>query len=97
MDKLKAAASKAAMVSTIEKGSSTEAPSSVMVAVRCRPMNTREITQDEAKKTSLEATKTSAGQELQQAGEDGGDNTAPIMFNDPFLDNAGDTSRVSDL
>lgn len=55
------------------------------------------LTQDEAKKTSLEATKTSAGQELQQAGEDGGDNTAPIMFNDPFLDNAGDTSRVLDL
>ena len=49
LDKLKSAAKTAAMVSTIEKGSSTEAPSSVMVAVRCRPMNQREINQNEAK------------------------------------------------
>ena len=49
MDKFKAAAKKAAMASVIEQGSSTEAPSSVMVAVRCRPFNTRETTQEEAK------------------------------------------------
>ena len=33
----------------VEKGSSSEAPSSVMVAVRCRPMNKRELDQKEAK------------------------------------------------
>jgi hypothetical protein len=49
MDKLRAAAKTAAMVATIEKGSSSEAPSSVMVAVRCRPFNQREISQQEEK------------------------------------------------
>ena len=37
MDKLKSAVEKVKAVNIVEKGSSTEAPSSVMVAVRCRP------------------------------------------------------------
>ena len=49
LDKLKHASSIAAVVSTVEKGSSSAAPDSVMVAVRCRPMNTREKNQQEAK------------------------------------------------
>ena len=49
MDKLKGAVEKVKIINVVEKGSSTEAPSSVMVAVRCRPMNTREINQKESK------------------------------------------------
>ena len=49
LDKLKAAAKMAAAVATVEKGSSADAPSSVMVAVRCRPFNTRELNQQEEK------------------------------------------------
>ena len=37
MDKLKGAVQKVQAANIIEKGSSTDAPSSVMVAVRCRP------------------------------------------------------------
>ena len=37
MDKLAGAVKKVQAANIIEKGSSTEAPSSVMVAVRCRP------------------------------------------------------------
>jgi len=49
LDKMKKAASLAAVVSSVEKGSAAAAPDSVMVAVRCRPMNSREISQNEAK------------------------------------------------
>jgi hypothetical protein len=37
MDKLKGAIQKVQVANIVEKGSSTEAPSAVMVAVRCRP------------------------------------------------------------
>ena len=49
MDKLKAAVEKTKIINVVEKGSSTDAPSSVMVAVRCRPFNQREINQEEEK------------------------------------------------
>ncbi len=37
MDKLVGAVNKVKAANIVEKGSSTDAPSSVMVAVRCRP------------------------------------------------------------
>ena len=49
LDKLKKASHLAAVVSTVEKGSSGSAPDSVMVAVRCRPFNQREKDQKEGK------------------------------------------------
>ena len=49
MDKLKKAVETVKIVNTVEKGSASDAPSSVMVAVRCRPFNTREINQNEGK------------------------------------------------
>ena len=75
MDKLKAAAHKAAIIATVEKGSSSEAPSSVMVAVRCRPQNQREKDQNEAKIVTIKENGYAAVQRIDDPG------AAPREFN----------------